>query len=64
MTMKPLEKAGRNQLCIVLVLDKEVELNGLYCFLGGQLPVFFEDWTCGEIHRKGHAFFELQVYLL
>lgn len=64
MTMKPLEQTGRNQFCIVLVLDNEVELNGLYSFLEDHLPVFFEDWTCGEIHRKGHNFFELEVYLL
>lgn len=39
MTLKPLEETERNQLCIVLVLDKELELNGL-CFLGGYLPLF------------------------
>lgn len=31
----------------------------------GQLFTFiFECWSCGEIHRRGPAFFELQVYLL
>lgn len=60
MAMKPLKKKVKNQVCVVLVLHKEVELNGLYYFLVGH----FEDWTCGEIHRRGHAFFELQVYLL
>lgn len=54
MTMKPLEKTGGNQLCIVLVLNKKVELNGLYYFLGGHFAVIFEDWTCGEIHRREH----------
>lgn len=59
MTMKPPGKTGRNQLGIALVLDKEdKEING------GYLPEFFEDWTCGEIQRRGRAFFESRVYLM
>jgi len=64
MTVKTLGKTVRNQLCIVPVLDKGVDLHGLYYFLGGHLPVFYDDWTCGHVHRNGYAFFELQVYLL
>lgn len=53
MTMKPPERQEETSSAQFLALEKEdKELNG------GYLPELFEDWTCGETQRRGHASFE------